>query len=43
VKARSAEHPTGRELLTGIQGRSHDDGDRDVAPDRPRPGDAAPR
>jgi hypothetical protein len=28
--------PTEEELLTGIQGRSREDGDRDVAPDRPR-------
>ena len=27
--------PTEEELLTGIQGRSRKDGDRDVAPDRP--------
>ena len=27
--------PTEEELLTGIQGRSREDGDRDVAPDRP--------
>src|SRR5439155_25101823 len=27
--------PTEEELLTGIQGRSREDGDRDLAPDRP--------